>query len=118
MLLSDGEILLALQNGELNIYPRPDSSSFQPASIDLRLDAVIRVQKSGTSGMTLDPNKLDVNSYINNYTDEVNIAATNGYTLKSGAFIIGKTVETIGLSNRLSGRVECKVAVPPCHSVS
>jgi dCTP deaminase len=67
---------------------------------------VIRVQKPGTSGITLDPMVLDVNSYINNHTDEVNIASTNGYDLKPGSFILGKTVETVGLSNRLSGRVE------------
>jgi dCTP deaminase len=108
MLLSDGEILLARNNGELTIDPFPPSSSIQPASIDLRLDALIRVQKPGTAGMTLDPIELDVNSYIKNHTDEVNIASANGYTLKPGLFIIGKTVETVGLGNRLSGRVEGK----------
>lgn len=106
MLLSDGEIQLALESGELIIDPSPPSSSLQPASIDLKLDTVIRVQKSDTAGITLDPTELDVNSYINNHTDEVDIASLNGYTLKPGAFIIGKTVETVGLSNRLSGRVE------------
>ena len=54
----------------------------------------------------LDPTELDVNSYINNHTDAVDISATNGYTLRPGAFIIGKTIETVGLNNRLSGRVE------------
>ena len=106
MLLSDGEIQLALESGELIVDPSPPSSSLQPASIDLILDAIIRVQKPGTAGITLDPTELDVNSYINNYTDEVDIASINGYTLKPGSFIIGKTVETVGLSNRLSGRVE------------
>ena len=106
MLLSDGEMLLALESGELFIDPRPSSGSFQPASIDLRLDPVIRLQKPSTAGITLDPTVLDVNSYINNHTDEVNKASTNGYDLSPGSFIIGKTVETVGLSNRLSGRVE------------
>ena len=106
MLLSDAEIQLALNSGELFIEPPVTSASLQPASIDLRLDSVIRVQKPGTTGITLDPVELDVNSYINNYTDEVNIAAASGYTLKPGSFIIGKTIEIVGLSNRLSGRVE------------
>jgi deoxycytidine triphosphate deaminase len=64
MLLSDGEMLLALESGELFIDPRPSSGSFQPASIDLRLDPVIRLQKPSTAGITLDPTVLDVNSYI------------------------------------------------------
>ena len=106
MLLSDGEIQLALESGELVIDPIPPSSSMQPASIDLRLDSVIRVQKSDTAGITLDPTELDVNSYIQNHTMEVDIASPNGHSLKPGVFIIGKTVETVGLSNRLSGRVE------------
>ena len=106
MLLSDGEIRLALESGELIIDPSPLSSSLQLASIDLKLDSVIRVQKSDTAGITLDPTELDVNSYINNHTDEVDIASLNGYTLRAGSLIIGKTVETVGLSNRLSGRVE------------
>ena len=105
MLLSDGEIQLALESGELIVDPSPPSSSLQPASIDLILDSMIKVQKSDTAGITLDPIELDVNSYIRDYTDEVDIPS-NGYTLKPRAFIIGKTVETVGLSNRLSGRVE------------
>lgn len=105
MLLSDGEIQLALESGELIVDPSPPSSSLQPASIDLRLDSVIKVQKSDTTGITLDPIELNVNSYIRDYTEEVDVSP-NGYTLKPGAFIIGKTVETVGLSNRLSGRVE------------
>ena len=44
MLLSDGEIQLALESGELIVDPSPPSSSLQPASIDLILDAIIRVQ--------------------------------------------------------------------------
>ena len=106
MLLSDGEIQLALNIGELTIDPLPDSSSFQPASVDLRLDSIIRVHQSGTSGMSLDPMQLDVDNYINRYTEKVDIGSTNGYDLTPGSFIIGSTVETVSLSNRLSGRVE------------
>ena len=106
MLLSDAEILLARNNGELTIEPFPPNSSLQPASIDLRLDSVIWVHKTSTAGMILDPTELDVQNYILNYTDAVDIGATNGYILKPDALIIGKTVETVGLGNRLSGRVE------------
>ena len=106
MLLSDAEIRLTLENGELTIDPAVSGGSLQPASIDLKLDSVIRIQKQGTAGITLDPMVLDVNSFIDNHTDEVDIASANGYTLKPGAFILGKTLETVGLSKRLSGRVE------------
>lgn len=73
MLLSDGEIRLSLENGELTIDPPVPSGSLQPASMDLRLGSVIRVQRMETSGITLDPTQLDVNGYIENYTDAVNI---------------------------------------------
>lgn len=106
MLLSDDEIRLTLENGELTIDPPVPNGGLQPASIDLRLDSVIRVQKQGTAGITLDPTELDVNSYIENYTEAMNISLNNGYNLKPGALIIGRTLETVGLSKRLSGRVE------------
>lgn len=106
MLLSDGEIRLAIDNRELVIDPLPPRNSFQPASIDLTLDSVIRLQKSKTAGITLNPTQLDVNGYIEDNTDAVNISLNNGYDLKPGSFIIGRTLETVGLSKRLSGRVE------------
>ena len=106
MLLSDDEIRLTLQNGELIIDPPVPSGGWQPASIDLRLDSVIRVQKQDTAGIILDTTVLDVNNYINTHTDAVDIASSGGYTLKPGEFILGKTLETVGLSKRLSGRIE------------
>ena len=49
MLLSDREIRIAIQSGDLLIGPPPpdDSERWQPASVDLRLHPTIWVQKEG-----------------------------------------------------------------------
>lgn len=107
MLLSDGEILLAAQNGDLAIDPFPPRSRIQPASIDLRLDSRIWFQQGAdAAGIQLDPEELDVDDYIRRYAREIDIASTDGFLLRPGTFVIGKTLETVSLSNRLSGRVE------------
>lgn len=115
MILSDGEIRLAMESGDLLIDPpppddpnNPESNVWQPASIDLRLDSTIWVQKDNRDNNSIISNveDLDIDEYLEKYTDKVNIAATNGFTLNPGSFVIGRTLETIGLSNILSGRVE------------
>ena len=110
MLLSDRELHLAIESGDLFIDPPPpqDSERLQAASIDLRLDSTIWVQKDniGSNATIANVEDLDIDQYLNEYTDMINIAATNGFTLMPGGFVIGRTVETVGLSNFLSGRVE------------
>ncbi len=51
MLLSDRELRLAIQSGDLLIDPPPpyDSERWQAASIDLQLDSTIWVQRDNTS---------------------------------------------------------------------
>ncbi len=110
MLLSDRELRLAIQSGDLLIDPPPpyDSERWQAASIDLQLDSTIWVQRDNTSNNVTIANveDLDIDQYLIKYTDEVNIAATGGFILVPGAFVIGRTLQTVGLSNFLSGRVE------------
>lgn len=110
MLLSDRELRLAIQSGDLLIDPLPpyDSERWQAASIDLQLDSTIWVQRDNTGNNVTIANveDLDIGQYLNEYTDMINIAATNGFTLMPGGFVIGRTVETVGLSNFLAGRVE------------
>ena len=109
MLLSDREIKLALESGDLIIDPPPPVGSdlLQPASIDLRIDSKIRTFKEdvNTAATTLNMSILNVDAYIENNTDEVDISL-KPFTLKPGDFIIGRTLERVYLSNILSGRVE------------
>ena len=111
MLLSDGEIRLAIANEELLIAPPllPKDQRLQPASIDLTLYSKIQRPRDSVNrdALTVDIVKLkDFRGYIEETTDRIDIAARGGYVLSPGDFILGQTAERVRLSRRLSGRVE------------
>ena len=110
MLLSDGELQLAIVRGELAITPPllDDSEQLKSASIDLRLGEYIRTQKEpeSDSGAVSDISDAGFHQYMENYTERISIAATGGFLIKPGDFIIVETLERISLSGLLSGRVE------------
>ena len=113
MLLSDGELQLAITRGELSITPPlPDNSpQFKSASIDLRLGPYIRTQQEpGTGepggGVINDISDASLQRYMDDYTVTTDITRTNGFLLRPGDFIIAQTLERIRLSRMLSGRVE------------
>ena len=113
MLLSDGELQLAIAVGELAISSLlpDDSDQIKAASIDLRLGQYIWTQKDPVNG---EPDNGAINDisetgfyqYMENYTEQTNIAPTGGFLIKPGDFIITQTLERIRLSRMLSGRVE------------
>ena len=107
MLLSDGEIKEAIASGELAFDPPLDVEDIQPASIDLRLDSTIRVQSEGpVLGVILDPETLDVTRHIEAYTELKDLSRYGPWRLEPGRFIIGYTVERVGLPFHLGARVE------------
>lgn len=113
MLLSDGELQLAIVRGELTITPPllDDSEQLKSASIDLRLGRYIQSQKEPCegepdNGAIVDISEAGFRRYIDNYTVEIDIAHTGGFLLSPGGFIIAQTLERISLSGLLSGRVE------------
>ena len=113
MLLSDGEIRLAIAGGELVITPKipDDSDQIKAASIDLRLGGSIWTQKEPSDN---EPNNGNLNDtseasfayYMENYTEQTSIITTGGFLLKPGDFVITETLERVHLSKLLSGRVE------------
>lgn len=113
MLLSDGELKLAIARGELVFDPplAADSDQFKAASIDLRLGGSIWTQKEPQEG---DPNSGAINDlseagfhqYMANYTQQTDIKPTGGFLLQPRDFIITETLERVHLSRLLSGRVE------------
>lgn len=107
MLLSNAEIREAVDSGELTLDPVDfDGGALQPASVDLRLSAIIRVQRSeAIGGISVDPEKLDVMDLLERYTDPVDISP-NGWDFEPGCFVLGNTIETVGLPLGLAGRVE------------
>lgn len=109
MLLSDREIRKAIESGDLSIYPQlsENSGQFQPASVDLRLDDTIWVVQDSprvSNIPTLD--EFSFERYLAEFATEANISTIGGFRLMPGDFVIGRTYETVGLSNLLSGRVE------------
>ena len=110
MLLSDGELQLAIDRGELVITPPlpNDSGQIKSASIDLRLGVNIWTQKDPDDGEGAinDTSEASFANYMANYTELTNVANTGGFLLRPGDFIIAETLERVGLSRLLSGRVE------------
>ncbi|MYC28851.1 MAG: dCTP deaminase [Chloroflexi bacterium] len=109
MILSDLQILEMLDSGDLVITPfSSDSGSIQPASIDLRLGPTI--SDPGTNpveGIYVDPNKLDVSSFIRSQSETRDISGEPLF-LHPRQFVIGATLEHVTLSTRLGARVDGK----------
>jgi dCTP deaminase len=113
MLLSDGELQLAIAIGELVITPplSDDSDQIKAASIDLRLGSSIWTQKTpdgneSNDGPINDISESSFHHYMETYTVQTNIALTGGFLIQPGDFIITETLERIRLSRILSGRIE------------
>ena len=113
MLLSDGELRLAIAVGELSITPTlpSDSDQIKAASIDLRLGEYIWTQKEpGSSepddGAIYDISEASFQQYMASCTERTNIDTTGGFLIKPSQFIITQTMERVRLSRMLSGRVE------------
>ena len=107
MVLSDGELFEAIASGDLLITPF-DDNNVQPSSIDLRLDPLLAVQRRNpVPGMTLHPDALNVAEHISLYAEEkVDLSGGQTWNFEPGRFIIGQTLETVGLPLDLAGRVE------------
>ena len=107
MLLSYRELLAAIESGEVLVDPRPSNDSIQPASIDLRLDYTIQVQSdTPIPGISLDPEALNVSSHLEAYSREEDISGGRIFKFAPRQFVIGQTLEMVGLPNSLAGRVE------------
>lgn len=106
MLLSDGEIRESLAAGDLTIQPR-NEDNIHHASVDLRLSEILRVQsRRPILGVSIDPELLDIMPFLMANTTEVDLSGGQIWKLEPGAFVIGETLETVGLPLHLAGRVE------------
>ena len=107
MVLSDGELFEAIASGHLVITPF-DDNNVQPSSIDLRLDPLLTVQRRHpVPGMTLHPDELNVAEHISLYAEEkVDLSGGQTWNFEPGGFVIGQTLEIVGLPLDLAGRVE------------
>lgn len=85
MQLSDRTIKNLLSERELSIDPMPEDIQFQPATVDLRLAKSMR--------------GLD---------DMIDFGNSHGYKLQPQQFVLGCTMEVIGLGPQHAARVEGK----------
>ncbi|MEU1761148.1 dCTP deaminase [Micromonospora sp. NPDC005652] len=101
MLLSDRDLTAEIKAGALALEPF-EPALLQPASIDVRLDALFR---------TFDNHRythIDPSVQQPDLTRPVEIPDGQAFVLHPGEFALGSTLEEITLADHLAGRVEGK----------
>ena len=111
MILTDREIKIALEKGQITIDPLPDeATSYQSTAVDLTLSPIVRIFKEGVTGIHFDPGSedYDYKTVIEMVTTREELTAP--FTLFPQALLLAWTKETIILPNnsRLAARVEGK----------
>ena len=101
MILSDRTIREALAQKRIVIDPL-DDSCIQPSSIDVKVSNLFRVFRNHTAST------IDVKRDLSELTELVEIDQDGVFMLHPGEFVLGSTLERIGLANDLVGRVEGK----------
>lgn len=104
MILSDKDILIALQNGSISVEPFLDRN-LQPASIDLHLDKHFLVFDA-TQHHVIDPKKP-----MDDMMREVTIDEDGYFVLHPGEFALGMIYEVTGVNDEMVGRLEGKSSV-------
>jgi dCTP deaminase len=114
MILSDREIRIAQDRGDIRITPFPeDERRWSPTTVDLLLDAEIRPWEElpgSPEEMTIDPMEegFDTAALIAKYTEPKDCG--KGFLLLPKQFVLGWTLEKIHLhpAARVAARVEGK----------
>lgn len=101
MILSDGSIRTALDNGQVEIDPLGENA-LQPSSVDLRLDHRFRVFRNHTRGI------IDVKEDLSDLTELVEVDLNDRFILHPGDFVLGSTLERVKLPDDLVARLEGK----------
>jgi len=101
VLLSDRDIRVALDSGQLVVEPH-DDAMVQPSSIDVRLDGLFRVFNN-SKYTHIDP-KLPQEEL----TTLVEVPEDEAFVLHPGEFVLGATLERFAIPPNLAGRLEGK----------
>jgi len=108
MILTDREIGLALDKGQIILDPRPSFEAISSTSIDLTLAREGIQWKQG--GLIVPPGSRSFDySHLENLQEKISFGA-NGFQLAPKSFVLGWTHEVIQLpvESRLAARVEGK----------
>jgi dCTP deaminase len=101
MILSDHTILEALESGRICIDPF-DPAALQPSSVDLHLSQLFRVFRNYSRGC------IDVREDQQELTELVEVPFGERLMLHPNEFVLGATMERIGIGGDLVGRLEGK----------
>ncbi len=103
MVLSDGDILRRLEEGDLKIEPLDDPElQVQPASVDMRLGReFLEFQRSNIP--CIHP---DSEEETDHYTERKVVESGEEYILHPEDFVLGTTYETVDIPRDLVARVE------------
>jgi dCTP deaminase len=101
MVLSDRTIREYLGSGRLVIDPY-DPTLVQPSSVDVRVSSDFRVFHNNRQPF------IDVRRPLEDLTDVVTMNGDEPFILHPGEFVLGSTLERVGIPNDLVARLEGK----------
>ncbi|HZD72104.1 MAG TPA: dCTP deaminase [Actinomycetes bacterium] len=101
MILSDRSLREAIESARLVVDPL-DDGAIQPASIDIRLDSRFRVFHAVRYSY------IDVRQEMDGLTELVEVKPDDAFILHPGEFVLGSTLEVIGIPPDLAARLEGK----------
>jgi dCTP deaminase len=108
MILSDRDIRVRLEAGDLAIEPLDDPErQIQPASVDLRLGDEF-VTYTLPHIPCIDPRDR---SSLEDYTERMTVAQGGAFVLHPGEFALGSTVERVRIPPDLVARVEGRSSI-------
>ena len=101
MVLSDRSIRAEIESGRIRIDPY-DASLIQPSSVDVRVDRRFRVFHNARYPY------IDVRQPMEGLTEPVEVAGGEPFILHPNEFVLGQTLERVGLPDDLVARLEGK----------
>ena len=101
MILSDRSLREAIDAGRLVVDPL-DDDAIQPSSIDVRLDNRFRTFYTARHPY------IDVKQPMDDLTELVEVKPDDAFILHPGEFVLGSTLERVGIPPDLAARLEGK----------
>jgi dCTP deaminase len=101
VILSDRTLREEIAAGRIIIEPL-DETCIQPSSIDVKVGNLFRVFRNHTAGL------IDVKQDLEDLTELVTIGEDGVFMLHPGEFVLGTTLERVGVPNNLVARIEGK----------
>ena len=101
MILSDRSIREAMDAGRIIVDPF-DDACLQPSSIDVKVSNLFRVFRNHSTAI------IDVKKDLTELTELVEIPDGEAFILHPGEFVLGSTLERVGIAADLVARVEGK----------